>query len=254
VAASGTSEAVEEGSSLMNRKTLLQICQDALSSVKDISTPTTIINNSATEAVLLKQMATKVGRELERGYNWQCLVREHTFTTSGVAAYALPTDYRRMAPITGWDRTGDRPLVATNLIGYQALKSGIVVSGINYFLNVYGNQFQFQPIPPSGLSFALFYYSSQFIDTSAIDATGLDDWTADANVCRFDGDLMTLGVTFRYLNRQGAPCGEEKADYIQAIKDLQGDDQPMSVIDTGPSVTGLPYGNIPDSSWSISDE
>jgi hypothetical protein len=235
----------------MQKKTLLQICQDAVNGVKDIGVPTTIIGNSAPEAVLLKSMATKVGRELERGFNWQTLKREHTFTTTGVAAYDLPADYRRMAPLTAWDRSGDRPLAPTNLIGYQALKSGVVVSGINYFFHIIADQIQFTPTPPSGLAFALYYYSSQFIEDE--DGAGQDDWELDEDVSRFDGDLMTLGVAFRYLNRQGAPCGEEKADYIQAIKDLQGDDQPMALIDTGPSMASLPYGNIPDSNWNLGD-
>jgi hypothetical protein len=236
----------------MTTKTLLQICTEVVDGVKDVNTPSTIIGNTAPEAVLLKRMATKVGRELERGWNWQALKREHDFTTFGGADYDLPSDFRRFVPLTGWDRTGSRPLVAANSIGYQALKSSIIVSGITYYFEVSAGQLHFEPVPASGLDFAINYYSSQFIDTSASVTTGLDDWTADTNVCRLDGDLMVLGVTYRYLARQGAPYAEEKADYLQAIKDLQYDDTPATLIDTGPSAPMLPIGQISDGNWDLS--
>lgn len=236
----------------MPKKTLLAICQEVVEGVKDIGTPSTIIGNSAPEAVLLKRMATKVGRELERSYNWQALKREYDFTTTGDADYDPPSDLRRFVPLTGWDQTGSRPLVPANSIGFQALKSSIIVAGITYYFSYSQGQLHFSPVPPAGLDFAINYYSSQFIDTSASDDTGLDDWTADTNVCRLDGDLMVLGVTYRYLARQGAPFSEEKADYLQAIADLQYDDTPAPLIDTGPSPPVLPIGQIPDGNWNLS--
>lgn len=234
----------------MPRKTLLEICQEVVEGVKDIGVPSTIIGNAAPEAKLLKSMATKVGRELERGYNWQTLKRTHTFTTTVATAYDLPDDYRRPAPLTQWDRTGDKPLIGANNIGFQALQSGIIVGGGFHYFQVYGDQFNLSPAPSSGTAIAYDYYSSQFIENSNGD--GLDDWVSDSNICRLDGDLMVLGVVYRYLSRQGAPFAEEKGDYLQAIQDLQADDTPAPLIDVGPSAPGLSYDNIPDGPWDLS--
>ena len=236
----------------MPRKTLLQISQDAVNGVKDVAIPSTIINNSDPTAILLKSIATKVARELERGYNWQTLKREHTFTTDGIAsAYVLPTDFRRFVPLTAWDRTGERPLIGASNSGWQGLQSGAMVSGVFYYFTVYGDRFRINPLPPSGLTMVFDYFSSQFIETSASDSTALDDWTADSNICRLDGDLMTLGVAYRYLNRQGAPFQEEKGDYMQAIKDLQFDDTPPPLVDFAPETPFKPPVNIPDGNWDI---
>jgi hypothetical protein len=231
--------------------TLLSICQDAIKGVQSTDTPTTIATNTGNpDAVLLKSCATDIGRALERGYKWQALKREYTFATvNGNADYDFPTDIRRFADLTIWDRDGARPLVKVSNIGFQMLKSGIYVSGVRWYFNVSNDQLNLSPTPSGVVTMAFNYYSKQFCETAA--GAGLDDWASDSDVSRLDDNLMTLGVRYRYLARQGLPYGEEKAEYLAAISDLRADDSPHPIIDVGRIPGYEPQTNVPDGGWSI---
>lgn len=231
--------------------TLLSICQDAIRGVQSTDVPSTIAaNTSNPDAVLLKSCASDVGRALERGYKWQALKREYTFATEdGTADYDFPSGIRRFVDMTLWDRDGDRPLVKVNDPTFQALKSGIYVSGVRWFFTVSNDQINLSPTPTAVYTFAFNYFTKQFCETSG--GTGLDDWAADDDVSRLDDNLMTLGVRYRYLARQGLPYTEEKGEYLEAIKDLLADDRPHPIIDVG-RIMADPYAvNIPDGGWNI---
>ena len=231
--------------------TLLSICQDAIRGVQSTDVPQTIAANTTNpDAVLLKSCASDIGKALERGFKWQALKREYTFATvNGTANYDFPTDIRRFADMTIWDRDGARPLVKVSDITYQALKSGIYVSDVRWFFTVSDNQINLSPTPTAAYTFAFNYYTKQFCETSL--GTGLDDWAADSDVPRLDENLMTLGVRYRYLARQGLPYGEEKAEYLSAITDLLTDDRPHPTIDVGRILADAYPVNVPDGGWSI---
>jgi hypothetical protein len=231
--------------------TLLSICQDAIRGVQSTDVPTTIAaSTSNPDAVLLKSCASDVGRALERGYKWQALKREYTFATvNGTADYDFPTGIRRFADLTIWDRSGARPLVKASDITFQALKSGIYVSGVRWFFTVSDNQINLSPTPTAAYTFAFNYYTKQFCETSG--GSGLDDWADDSDVPRLDDNLMTLGIRYRYLARQGLPYGEEKGEYLEAIRDLLADDRPHPVIDVGRTPRDECPVNVPDGSWGI---
>lgn len=230
--------------------TLLEICQGAIDGVQDQPRPSTIIGNVAPAAILLKRCASDVGRELERGYKWQTLKREYTFATvASTSDYDFPAGIRRFADLTIWDRSGARPLVKVSNIGFQALKSGIYVSGVRWFFNVSNDQINLSPTPTAVYTFAFNYYTKQFCETSG--GTGLDDWAADTDVSRLDENLMMLGVRYRYLSRQGLPFSEEKAEYLKAITDLLADDTPKGIIDVGRIAAAPRQVNVPDGGWDI---
>jgi hypothetical protein len=229
---------------------LLTICQDAIEGVLENAVPSTIIGNSAPTAVLLKNCAQDVGRALERGYKWQALKKSYTFATSdGVTAYDLPEELRRFANMTIYSDTDEWPLINVSDARWRELQSGIVVSSIRFQYAVFANQINVNPAPDAtSVNIVFDYYTKYFCESSG--GTGLDRWTADTDVSRLDDNLMTLGIRYRYLSRQGLPYEEEKAEYLAAISDLRADDQPQGIIDVGLVPARLPV-NVADGNWSL---
>lgn len=231
--------------------TLLEICEAAIEEIGGFQTPSSIIGNNNPDARLLKRCASRTGRELERGYKWQELRIEYTFNTAdGTSAYDFPTDIRRFANLTFWSDSDDWPLVKVSNIDWRALNSGITIAGIIYYFDIFGSQIHLTPTPSSIRAIDFDYYSKQFCEDSG--GTGQDDWQADDDVFRLDDDLAILGTRYHFLARKRLPYAEEKADYLQAIKDLQADDTPKPVIDMAGGTRGLPYPRVPDGSWNVS--
>lgn len=230
--------------------TLLQICTDAIEGVQENAVPSTIIGNSSPVAVLLKSCAQDIGRSLERGYKWQALFKTYTFaTTDGVTAYDLPEEMRRFVNMTVWNSTEQEQLFNVSHMRFRELQSGIVASGIEFRYSVRANQINLNPAPgATSVNIVFDYFTSYFCETSG--GTGQDRWAADTDVSRLDGNLMTLGVRYRYLARQGLPYDEEKAEFLAAISDLRADDQPLSVIDVGVIPQGYPV-NVADGNWNL---
>lgn len=230
--------------------TLLEICQDAITGVQDIAKPDTIVGNSSPNAMLLKTCAQDIGRFLERKYSWQALKRSYSFATSeGVTGYDIPEEMRRFSNMTIWSETDEWPLIRVTDKGWRTLKSGITSSGIRFYYSVFNNDINLDPAPgATSFTIVFDYYSKYFCETAG--GTGIDRWAADDDVSRLDGNMMTLGIRYRYLARQGLPYEEEKAEFFDAVSDLRADDRPLDKIDVG-RTTGEYTVNVPDGAWSL---
>ncbi len=231
--------------------TLLEICQDAISDVKGYFIPTTIVNNDDDAAVQLLRAARKTGRELATKVRWQALLAEHTFSTvAATQNYSLPSDYQAFANLTTWDRTNDWELLgpATPRI-WQTLQSATISAGVRYWWRVAGNSIQIYPTPTTVNSLVFEYYSRYYCTSSG--GTAQQDWAADADLSRIDGELMTLGVSYYFKKSEGLPFSEEKADYLSAILDYQSDDKPKAQVDfaMGVNFPGPFLANIPDTGF-----
>jgi len=232
--------------------TLLDISQEAMSGVLNYDVPSSIVNNPDPQAVLLLSCAKQVGRELSRGYNWQALKKPYSFTTSnGTEGYAVPSDFRRFCNLTLWSQTDHWPLIQASNVGWRELKSGIVISGVRYYFNVFGGMLNINPIPGSTTyTIAYDYYSKQYC-TASDGVTWQNDWQADSDLPLLDFDLMVLGVRSKIKAKHGLPYAEEKGDYLQAIKDLLADDTPKSIIDVGRLPNRNWPVNVPDANWNL---
>jgi len=228
--------------------TLLQLCTDALEGVDGFETPSTIVGNTDPTAILLKNIAAQIGRELAREVKWQTLKTAYTFATvASTSAYSLPADFQRFANLTFWNTSEEQPLIGpVNGIDWAALTRGIVVLGIRYAFHVSGGYLNITPTPTDVQNIGYDYYSRYYSTTSG--GTAQENWVADSDLWRLDRDLAVLGMRYRFRARKGLPFAEEKADYLAALMALQFDDTPKPVID----VSGVPrvrYTGIPDGNW-----
>lgn len=227
--------------------TLLETCQAAIEEIGGFDVPSSIFGNSDPDAIHLKRAAMRTGRELEREYKWQVLRTEYTFDTAdGTSAYDFPTDIRRFANVTFWSDSDNWPLIKVSNIGWRELNSGINVSGILFYFDVFGNEIHLHPTPTSIRTIDFDYYSKYYANSSG--GTAKEEFDDDSDTFRLDDDLLLLGTIFHFLKRKRLPYAEEKAEYLSAIGHLQADDTPKPIIDVAriPYDSGLPRPNFPD--------
>jgi len=232
--------------------TLEDICTAALEEIGGFDIPSSFFGNDNPDAVQIRRAALRMGRELEREYKWQDLRTEYTFdTVASTTAYDFPTDIRRFSNVTFWSRSDQWPMIKVSNIGWRELKSGIDVSGVLFYFDIFGSTINLHPEPEGIRTIDFDYYSKNY----CTDATGnpKDKFTSDDDIFRLDEDLAILGTIFHFLKRKRLPYAEEKSEYLEAIRHLLADDKPHPVIDVGRTpldgTLPRPTSNYPDGSF-----
>jgi hypothetical protein len=226
---------------------LLQLATDAIEGIGGFDTPTAIFGNEDDTAVVLKRAAMQVGRELVR-FNWQALFTPTTFTTSnGVSQYDKPADYLRPANMTFYNVTEFREMNGPYTPPvWAALTRGEITSTTLYNFRFATNYIELTPTPGEVQTIGYDYYSKSYCQSSV--GTAQSEWAADSDVSRLPDDVFALGIRYRFLQRKELPYAEDKADYLEAIKQALWDDTPKGVVD----VSGVPryrISNIPSRNW-----
>lgn len=198
--------------------TLLTICQDAIEEIGEYEKPSTIVGNQNATARRLLALANREGQALSKRASWQCLLKEHTITTTASDdTEALPSDYRSFVNLTWWDQTNFWKLFGpATPVQWQELKSGIITEGVRRWIRLQGDQINIHPVPPSsGETLSVWYISDQWCQSSG--GAGQVKWLADTDVAKVDENLFTLGVKWRFLNRNGLPYEEEFNEYEREV-------------------------------------
>lgn len=219
---------------------LLTICQAAADEVKLLK-PSTIIGNSAEEAITLLRYAKKVGNQIMKAAPWQALRMEKTFTALGQETQTsiLPDDFDRFVAETFWDRSNtylySGPVSA---VEWQGLKAKSYTGPIRKFA-YRGDSILVIPAPAGGETLAFEYISKNWCESSggAAQAT----WAADTDVALIDEELHTLGVIFEYLDGDGQPSGKAGAQYMAYFKELVRNDQPTAGVMKAGDIFGGSY-------------
>lgn len=195
--------------------TLLTICQDALKRITGWEIPGSIVANTDETAEACLALVNEGGRELALFHDWQDLILTHTVTTtSGTATYALPNDFRKVAPETTWDRTNDwqmwGPQTASN---WAWLQSANVTSTLRRRFAIRAGVFTVYPTPTTGGDTLVFdYYSKNWCESTS--GTGKTAFTLDSDVPVLDEELHTLDLKWRFLHAKGSPYAEAKAAFV----------------------------------------
>jgi hypothetical protein len=203
----------------MPNATLLEIVQDASEDI-GVGAPGTVINNDDETAIQMLRLVKRESRNLSFAHPWSQLTFEHTISANGTSSsYALPSDFAHIIPETVWDRTGIRPLVGPlSPKDWQKIQSGAVVStGFNSRWRIWQSLFFIYPRTQSGNTLAFEYKTDKIVLTSAGASAGTSKvvWNADTDVARFlDGELLTLGVIWRFKKAKGLPYADEIMEYI----------------------------------------
>jgi hypothetical protein len=226
--------------------TLGEICRAALQEIGGFEVPAFFGGNNNRSAVRSVALLNREGKTLEREFRWAELITTHTFTTNnGIAAYDLPEDFRAFANMSQWDRTNSRPLVGPAApFVWQWLKGDVTAGNtIDRWFRIQGQRLYIHPTPDvDGDTIAYDYYSKYWVtDKDGNDASSCSN---DNDTPKLDGELLTLGLKWRFLQANGMPFEAEYKEYDAMKSETLADNGGKGAIRLGPS--RRVWTNLPD--------
>ena len=191
-----------------------------------------------------------------QAHHWTALQTLGTITTSnGTSSYALATDFDRMLPDTGWDRTNDVMMAGpdTPQINRYLNESGVAQTSTRKRFRIAGTNVTIWPTPTATETLVYEYVSNKWARTSA--AAAIDEFTADTNYTVFDPHLFKAEIKWRYAAAHGLQSAEwlkAEADKIRSERiaaDLGG-----GTLDMNPQASPMFIGadNLAEASWDLS--
>lgn len=226
--------------------TLGEIARAALQEIGGFEVPATFGGNLNLTAVRCVALLNREGKTLEMENRWTELISTYTFTTvNGTANYDLPSDFRAFANMSQWDRTNSRPLVGPAApFVWQWLKGDVTAGNtIDRWFRIQAGDLYIHPTPTvDGDTIAFDYYSKSWVtDANGSDATSCSN---DNDTPKLDGDLLTLGLKWRFLQAQGMPFEAEYREYESMKSECLSDNGGKPRICLGPS--SRVWTNLPD--------
>ena len=201
--------------------TLLSICQN-VADFTGFERPVTVIDNTDPIARQLLALAQREGKQLMRTSDWAILKKEHTFSTSsGTAAYALPSDFDRLVLETSYNRSDNDILTGPiSSSEYQLVNHGMATTGTTekFRLKSASNalKFELDPTPSSTQTIGFEYVSTQFCQSSG--GSGQAAWAADTDTGILDETTMEMGITWRFKAAHGLEYGEDYKQYQLEVR------------------------------------
>lgn len=235
--------------------TLLTIIEGAADEI-GIERPATVISNTDPQVRQLLRAASQEGKHLASVYDWEILQKEGSVTTAAQESQGVMTtiasDFDRFSNDTMWNRTTSEKIYGPLTdVQWQREKSD-VTSGVTNWFRIRGGTLLFTPNPAASQSVKFEYFSKNWVDLNSGATPAVADGSAfnnDANTVVFDEELMTLGVTFRWLQGRGLDFATSFSHYRERLEIVRGQDGAKPNID----MAGMDYGflgvNIPSSNY-----
>ena len=184
--------------------------------------PVTVVDNTDPIARQLLALAQREGKQLMRMSDWAILKKEHTFSTSsGTAAYALPSDFDRLVLETSYNRSDNDILTGPiSSAEYQLVNHGMATTGTTekFRLKAASNtlKFELDPTPSSTQTIGFEYVSNQFCQSSG--GSGQAAWAADTDTGILDETTMEMGITWRFKSSHGLDFSEDYRQYQLEVR------------------------------------
>ena len=235
--------------------TVKTICQNALKEISGFQVPSTIIDNNDETAVTALAVLRREGMRV-RKFDWVELIVEATITTvASQANYSKPTDFRKFANVTQWDRTNNFRMRGPTSPGeWQWLKGSVTGESatIERWFRIRGTEILVHPTPgTSGDTLAYEYYSQNWV-TKASDSTKTDAPTADNDTVLLDEELLTLGVKWRFLKAKGIPWEAEYREYEDMLQTLLGENGVAGIVRLDQQSFADRMTNVPEQGFGLS--
>ena len=235
--------------------TLLTMAKAAADEI-GLERPETVINNTDPQVRQVLRAASQECKHLASVYDWEILQKEGSLTTAAQESQGVMTtlasDFARFSNDTMWNRTTSEKIFGplTN-VQWQRVKAD-VTSGVTNWFRIRGGTVLFHPNPAASQSVKFEYFSKNWVDLgSGATPAAADgsDFNNDANTIVFDEELVTLGITFRWLQGRGLDFTGAFSNYRERLELIRGQDGAKPNIDMG----GVEYGylgvNVPESSY-----
>ena len=232
---------------------LLTICQNVLRET-GFNNLTSIASSSDENARRLFGLCNREGKALMKRHDWSILQKEHTFSSAnGTANYALPSDFDRFIPVTGWDRTNYWALQGPiSPQEWQVIKSGITQTGPRRRYRIkpssQTNYIYLDPTPTSTDSLVFEYISNQWCQSSGGTAQSALALDGDLGIGQFEY-LIELGAKWRFLASLGMAYAEERQEYERELALAIARDGDMPKLSLNGPIRYSQGANIPESGY-----
>lgn len=230
--------------------TVKEILNDTLveSGFDPVTSPTT---STAKHVVQMLYLLKSAGRELLKAYDWQQLVRETSVTINygDTGEYDIPSDFEKMIPQTGWDRTNRYPLIGSaSPQEWQYLKAiPNLTTGLTVIFRYNQNQIKILPTPPaSGVDpYLVLYYeylSRGWVQDAVTLPVSYKDFPEnDDDTVLYDPTMMVKLLKLRYLGAKGFDTRDAVSQFTLAFEQVTGANIPGEVLSIAPGPRGFPF-------------
>jgi hypothetical protein len=216
----------------------------------DISDPYASTDPNVLQLVRLLKSG---GRELLRMRDWSHLVKEYTFpTVASTASYALPSDFRKMIPQSGWDRSTLLPMsgpVSSQVWQYRAAVT--VTASILVEFRLWQGLMYLTPTPTSAETIAYEYLSTYWVATASNTLPTLDAPSASTDVICFEPNLVVRKLKLDFRKAKGFDTSAALMDFESSLQSALGADATAPVLSLNGS-EGVPLidvDNVPDTGY-----
>lgn len=217
--------------------------------------PTEVVTSTDTQVQQLYALANQEGKELARGFPWQALTREQTFTTTAteIQAGAIPADLYAFLNNTMFNRTTRLTLIgAITPQLWQAIKAQPQLNRVYLAWRERDNDFIVTPTATADQTIAFEYVTTKWAE--AANGTAQTEFLADTDTTLLDEELIIQGVSWRFLKAKNLDYAEDFRTYQTNLQIAQSIDAgPTQINITGSTTWGLwgfpnlPLGNFPGS-------
>lgn len=233
--------------------TCLQIIQTACKRIGILS-PNAAVTATDQQIIQLVALAEEEGQELATRYAWETLQVEATFTTVAAQVQttlaAITTGFDYIVNDTIWNRTLRRPVYGPkSQQDWQQAKANQINGPFNSF-RIIADAINFYPNPVAGQTCAFEYQSRAWVNASAGGSS--DTWTSDADTPKLDGQLLVLGIVWRWKAAKGLDYAEDYAKYERRVTDAMARDSGKAKLDMSGALPDIqPVVLVPRGSFGI---
>lgn len=213
--------------------------------------PSVVVTSFDLTTKQLLALAQASVEELVEMFDWQALLKTHTFqTVPAQTLYDLPTDFNRLVGNTVWDRGVAFPISGShNPQTFQSLQSGIFKQGPYYRFRIIGDKFELLPTPESVTTVAFNYISGHAIKSAQ--SVAKERFTADDDKTIFRNRLLINFIKLKLLQVKGFDTSVAMQDFNTSYNAAIGQDVPSGALLMAQSTVSplMNDANIPDGNW-----
>lgn len=231
--------------------TCLQIIQAACKRIGILS-PNAAITATDQQIIQLVSLAEEEGQELATRHAWESLQTEASFTTVAAQVQttlgAITSGFDYIVNDTIWNRTLRRPVYGPkSQQDWQEAKANQINGPFNSF-RIIADAINFYPSPPAGQSCYFEYQSRAWVSLAA--GGSAETWASDSDTPKIDGQLIVLGVIWRWKAAKGLDYSEDFAKYERRVNDAMGRDAGKPILNmSGGQWDIQPVVLVPRGSW-----
>ncbi len=214
--------------------------------------PTSVISSVDVQVQRLLGCADEEGKALSKRHGWQAITKEQTFVSTATTNQTgvIPSDFDRFINETFFDRTLKRQLEGPLTPQEWQVSQSVVATTIVEAFRVRGSILMLTPTPAAGNTYAFEYVSKNWCQSAAL--VEQSSWASDTDTGILDEEIMTEGIIWRFLQKQGFDYAESFRTYELMVAQAITSDGAKRTLNAGRTYfTSAHIPTVPDGNWPL---